>query len=72
MTKVRKSGSQDRQVPLIDLERYVPGYLTWIANKLTRGASQAYLAAFDAGVETWRLLVLWRSKRRSRRSAAPR
>ncbi|HZH07387.1 MAG TPA: MarR family winged helix-turn-helix transcriptional regulator [Lautropia sp.] len=44
--------------PVIDLERYVPGYLTWIANKLTRGASQAYLAAFDTGVESWRLLVL--------------
>lgn len=47
-----------RQHPLIDLEHYVPGYLTWIANKLTRGASHAYLAAFDAGIETWRLLVL--------------
>lgn len=44
--------------PVIDLDRYVPGYLTWIANKLTRGASQAYLAAFDAGIEIWRLLVL--------------
>jgi DNA-binding MarR family transcriptional regulator len=49
---------KDRQQPVIDLDRYVPGYLTWIANKLTRGASQAYLAAFDVGVETWRLLVL--------------
>ena len=46
------------QHPVIDLDRYVPGYLTWIANKLTRGASQAYLAAFDIGVESWRLLVL--------------
>ncbi len=44
--------------PVIDLDRYVPGYLTWIANKLTRGASQAYLTAFDTGVESWRLLVL--------------
>ena len=50
-------GDRQRQ-PVIDLERYVPGYLTWIANKLTRGASQAYLAAFDTGVESWRLLVL--------------
>ena len=46
------------QQPVIDLDRYVPGYLTWIANKLTRGASQAYLAAFNVGVESWRLLVL--------------
>lgn len=49
---------KDSPRPVIDLDHYVPGYLTWIANKLTRGASQAYLAAFDAGIETWRLLVL--------------
>ncbi|MFT3666748.1 MarR family winged helix-turn-helix transcriptional regulator [Piscinibacter sp.] len=42
----------------IDLERYVPAFLTWIANKLSRGASQSYLAAFDVGIETWRCLVL--------------
>lgn len=44
--------------PVIDLDRYVPGYLTWISNKLSGGASQAYLTAFDTGIETWRLLVL--------------
>lgn len=43
---------------VIDLDRYVPAYLTWIANKLSRGASQAYLAAFDVGIETWRCMVL--------------
>ncbi len=43
---------------VIDLERYVPGFLTWIANKLSRGASQAYLELFDVGIETWRCLVL--------------
>ncbi|OYU97986.1 MAG: MarR family transcriptional regulator, partial [Burkholderiales bacterium PBB5] len=44
--------------PLVDLDRYVPAYLTWIANKLSRGASAHYLAAFDTGIETWRCLVL--------------
>lgn len=43
---------------VIDLEHYVPAYLTWIANKLSRGASQHYLALFDVGIETWRCLVL--------------
>ncbi len=43
---------------VVDLDRYVPAYFTWIANKLSGGASQAYLAAFDVGIETWRLLVL--------------
>ncbi len=42
----------------IDLRNYAPAYLTWIANKLSRGASQAYLAAFGVGIETWRVLVL--------------
>ena len=44
--------------PVVDLQAYVPAYLTWIANKLSRGASAAYLAAFDVGIETWRILVL--------------
>ncbi len=43
---------------VIDLGRYVPAFLTWIANKLSRGASQHYLAVFDVGIETWRCLVL--------------
>lgn len=43
---------------LVDLDRYVPAYLTWIANKLSRGASQYYLNAFGVGIETWRCLVL--------------
>lgn len=43
---------------VVDLERYVPAFLTWIANKLSRGASQHYLSVFDVGIETWRCLVL--------------
>jgi DNA-binding MarR family transcriptional regulator len=43
---------------VVDLERYVPAFLTWIANKLSRGASQQYLRVFDIGIETWRCLVL--------------
>lgn len=43
---------------VIDLDRYVPAYLTWIANKLSRGASKNYLSVFDVGIETWRCLVL--------------
>ncbi|MDP2164891.1 MAG: MarR family transcriptional regulator [Burkholderiaceae bacterium] len=43
---------------VVDLERYVPALFTWIANKLSGGASTAYLSAFNVGIETWRLLVL--------------
>jgi DNA-binding MarR family transcriptional regulator len=42
----------------IDLEHYVPAYLTWLANKLSRTASQHYLRLFDVGIETWRCMVL--------------
>ena len=31
--------------PHLDLDRYVPAFLTWIANKLSRGASQHYLCS---------------------------
>jgi DNA-binding MarR family transcriptional regulator len=43
---------------VIDLERYAPAYLTFVANKLGRGASRNYLRVFNVGVETWRCLVL--------------
>lgn len=43
---------------VVNLDRYVPAFLTWIANKLSRGASQHYLAVADVGIETWRCLVL--------------
>jgi len=43
---------------VVDLDRYVPAVLTWVSNKLSRGASQHYLQVFDVGIETWRCLVL--------------
>jgi DNA-binding MarR family transcriptional regulator len=46
------------KTPHVDLQRYVPAFLTWIANKLSRGASQHYLRVHGIGIETWRLLVL--------------
>ena len=42
----------------VNLDRYVPASLTWVANELSRGASQHCLSDFDAGIETWRCLVL--------------
>ena len=47
-----------RNPKVIDLERYAPAYLTFVANKLGRGASRNYLRVFNVGVETWRCLVL--------------
>ncbi|TWO72935.1 winged helix-turn-helix transcriptional regulator [Caenimonas sedimenti] len=60
-SRARKSAVADAEPvtpEVIDLEHYAPAYLTWIANKLSRGASQHYLALFDVGIETWRCLVL--------------
>ncbi len=54
----RARSPEGRTRPVVDLERYVPAYVTWIANKLSRGASQHYLGVFDVGIETWRVLVL--------------
>lgn len=59
----RRASSLQAQSPpeegrVVDLERYVPAFLTWIANKLSRGASQHYLNAFNVGIEVWRCLVL--------------
>lgn len=50
----RKGGARK----VVDLPNYAPAYFTWIANKLSGGASKAYLRAFDVGIETWRILVL--------------
>lgn len=62
MTPKKASQPSDVSVPealnVVDLEHYAPAYLTWIANKLSRGASQCYLDIFDVGIETWRCLVL--------------
>jgi DNA-binding MarR family transcriptional regulator len=54
----KPSAKVKNKTAVVDLERYVPAYLTWIANKLSGGASTAYLSAFNVGIETWRLLVL--------------
>ena len=44
--------------PAIDPQRYVPAYINWISNKLSRGASQHYLKCFGVGIEVWRILLL--------------
>lgn len=43
---------------VVDLERYAPALLNWIATKISRGASQHYLEVFGVGIEVWRCLLL--------------
>ncbi len=42
----------------LDLNRYVPALLTFLANKLATGASGTYRKHFGIGVVEWRLLAL--------------
>ncbi|PZW37585.1 DNA-binding MarR family transcriptional regulator [Humitalea rosea] len=39
------------------LNRYVPGLLTWVSNKMSSGASRVYRERFDLGVTDWRVLA---------------
>ena len=40
----------------LDLDRYVPGLLLWLSNKMSSSASSLYRARFDLGVADWRVL----------------
>lgn len=42
----------------LDLDRYVPAMLTFLANKLATGASLSYRKHFGIGVVEWRLIAL--------------
>ncbi len=42
----------------IDLGRYVPAFVTFIANKWSRSSSALYRRQFGIGIVEWRLIVL--------------
>ena len=46
------------EIEKLDLKRYVPAMLTFLANKLATGASISYRKHFGIGVVEWRLLSL--------------
>src|SRR2546428_8744455 len=41
----------------LDLDRYVPGLLLWLSNKMSASASKLYRRQFDLGVTDWRVLA---------------
>lgn len=43
---------------LLDLERYVPAFITFIANKLSRSATTQYQRKFGVNVTEWRIMSL--------------
>lgn len=44
--------------PLLDLDRYVPAFITFIANKLSRSATLFYQRKFGVNVTEWRIMSL--------------
>jgi DNA-binding MarR family transcriptional regulator len=53
---VRASGVKTGQT--LDLERYVPAFVTFIANKLSRSATAFYQSRFGVNVTEWRIMSL--------------
>jgi DNA-binding MarR family transcriptional regulator len=51
-----KKPAEPKKVAL-HLEKYVPGLLTWLSNKLAASASQAYRKHFGLGIVEWRILA---------------
>src|SRR5258708_24739738 len=43
---------------MLDLERYVPAFITFIANKLSNSASAFYQRHFGVNVTEWRIMSL--------------
>ncbi|WP_407520104.1 MarR family winged helix-turn-helix transcriptional regulator [Methylobacterium oryzisoli] len=46
------------EAPRLDLDRYVPALLTFVANKLSRSANTTYQRRFGVNVTEWRILSL--------------
>jgi DNA-binding MarR family transcriptional regulator len=44
--------------PTLDLERYVPAFITFIANKLSNSATALYQRKFGVNVTEWRIMSL--------------
>lgn len=53
------AAGRDPKVELVlDLDRYVPALITFVANKLSRSATALYQKRFGVNVTEWRILAL--------------
>jgi DNA-binding MarR family transcriptional regulator len=50
------AGRKKGRGQVLDLERYVPGLVTFIANKLARSANVLYQKRFGVSITEWRIL----------------
>jgi len=55
--KAERAGGANKGQTL-DLERYVPAFVTFIANKLSRSATAFYQKRFGVNVTEWRIMSL--------------
>jgi DNA-binding MarR family transcriptional regulator len=54
----RQAGEAARPGPTLDLDRYVPAIITFIANKLSNSATVFYQHHFGVNVTEWRIMSL--------------
>lgn len=52
------SNDQDKDAPALNLQRNIPALVTFLANKLSTGASTVYRELFNVGIVEWKLLAL--------------
>lgn len=58
MAKKTKSSRRGQPRAVLDLERYVPALLVFLANKLTSGASALFRRHFGIGTTEWRIMAM--------------
>jgi DNA-binding MarR family transcriptional regulator len=56
--RVEEPDYDRRSANALDLDNYVPAYLTFLANKLSSGASAIYRRRFGIGIVDWRIMAL--------------
>ena len=58
-TRLRRKPSAERAAdgPTLDIERYVPALITFIANKLSNSATAVYQRNFAVNVTEWRIMT---------------
>jgi len=56
----RPNGSDNSRMSAhaLDLDRYIPAYLTYLAGKISSGASAIYRPRFGVGITDWRIMAL--------------
>jgi DNA-binding MarR family transcriptional regulator len=62
-SKARRAGPEqpdDRRISphALDLDDYVPAYLTYLAGKISSSASATYRPKFGVGITDWRIMAL--------------